>query len=124
MDNNGVKAAAQTYLDACYESDGDKFRAVFHESAHVYGYNEKGGLYDRTKDEFVAFVEGRKTPDYKPSFPREEEILSIDFTDEKTAVVRLKVRVRDMMFSDILCFMCLDGKWTIISKLYTGAPIA
>ena len=123
MDTTKIKAAAQTYLDACYESDGDKFREVFHENAHVYGFNEKGELSDRTKDEFIGFVEGRKTPSYKPSFPRQEEILSIEFADDKTAVVRLKVRVMNMMFSDILGFMCLDGKWKIISKLYTGAPI-
>jgi len=29
MDINEVKAAAQIYLDACYESDGDKWMCCF-----------------------------------------------------------------------------------------------
>jgi len=123
MDTTKIKAAAQTYLDACYESNCDKFREVFHDAAHIYGAGEKGELIDMTKNEFINFVESKKTPGYKPTFPRQEEILSIEFADEKTASVRLKVRIMNMMFSDSLSFMCLDGKWVIISKLYAGAPI-
>ena len=123
MENTEIKALAQTYLDACYESNVDKFKEVFHEVAHVYGYDEKGQLNDRTKDEFISYVENKTPQGYRPEFPRQEEIVSIELANEKTAVVCLKVRVMNMMFSDILSLMHLDGKWKIISKVYTGAPI-
>ena len=123
MDAKEIKLAVQTYLDACYESDGDKFREVFHDVANIYGHAEDGSLGAKTKAEFISFVESKKPPGYTPDFPRTEEILSIEFSDEKTAVVRLKVRVAALMFSDILCFMCLGGKWKIISKVYTGKPV-
>ncbi|MCL2226151.1 MAG: nuclear transport factor 2 family protein [Oscillospiraceae bacterium] len=122
MDATGVRAAAQTYLDACYESDVGKFREVFNEAAHVYGHIGEGALNDMPIDAFAKFVEAGAPPGYKPDFPRQEEILAIDFTGEDTAVVRLKVRLGEIMFTDILSFIRIGGKWTIIAKLYSGEP--
>ena len=123
MEISEIKTIAQTYLDACYEGDANKFREVFHEAAHVYGYDEKGELYDRTKEEFINFVEAKKASGQKPTHPRQAEILSIECSSDKTAAVRLKVRVMNTVFSDILSLMQLDGKWKIISKVYTGEAV-
>ena len=123
MDTSEIKSVIQNYLTACYESSREGFREVLHDAAHVYGIVEGGGFLDRDKEAFVKYIESVNPDGAKPDFPRQDEVLSIEFTGEETAVVRLKVRVRNIMFTDILSFIRLDGKWTIISKLYSGVLI-
>ena len=123
MDTSEIKKVLQTYLTACHESSGEKMREAFHDEAHVYGHDEGNALRDRDKEAFIRLVEAGKTDGSDPGFPRQDEILSIDFTGEATAVARVKVRVRNTMFTDVLSLIRLDGKWSIISKLYAGVPI-
>jgi hypothetical protein len=121
MDTTEIKKAIQLYFDGAYEGNGDKIAEVFHDAAHVYGHAEDGSLADTPKDAFVSRVASR--PADAPAFPREDEILSIDFISEDTAVVRIKIRVHSRRFTDILCFMKLNGKWCIISKVFSGETI-
>ena len=124
MDGNEIKAVIQTYFDAGYECNGEKMREAFHGVAHIYGHDEGGTLNDMDKEAFIKLVESGKPGMPESKYPRQEEIISIDFTGEDTAVARVKLRVGNIMFTDILSFMRLDGKWSIISKLYAGAPIS
>ena len=123
MDSTEIKGIIQTYFDASYESSGEKMAKVFHDAAHIYGHGEDGALRDMDKDFFVNLV-GTPKPDVAGSaYPRQDEILSIDFTGENTAVARVKLRVGNILFTDMLCFMRLDGKWGVISKVFSGVPI-
>ena len=124
MDSQEIKTVIQAYFDAGYESSGEKMREVFHNVAHVYGQDKDGTLNDMDKEEFIKLVESGKSGTSKSDYPRQEEIISIDFTGEDTAVARVKLRVGDIMFTDVLGFIRLDSKWTIISKLYSGVPIS
>jgi hypothetical protein len=120
MDVNEIKKVIQAYFDTGYASDGAGMSEVFHDAAHLYSRGEDGSLIDWNKDFFIKLV-GSGAPD--PGYPRYDEILSIDFTGENTAVARVKVRVQDTIYTDILCFIYLDGKWRIISKVFTGVPV-
>ena len=123
MDSNEIKEVIQMYFDASYESNGEKMARVFHEPAHIYGHGEDGSLDDMSKDFFVKLV-GTPRPDAPATgYPRQDEILSIDFTGENTAVARVKLRVGNILFTDMLCFMRLNGNWGIISKVCSGVPI-
>jgi len=123
MDTSEIKSVIQNYFNACFESSGERFREVFHDAAHIYSGGEGGALNDRDREAFISYVEARKSSGPTPDFPRQEEILSIDFVDENTAVARVKVRVGGMLFTDILSFIRFDGKWMIISKVYSGVPV-
>jgi hypothetical protein len=121
MDANEIKKVIQIYLDGCYAADGGAMADVFHDVAHVYAPGEDGTLVEWDKKAFVALVDGQDGGAVA-GWPRYDEILSIDFTGENTAVARAKVRVSDMIYTDILCFMRLDGKWGVISKVFEGVP--
>jgi len=123
MDNSKIREVIQTYFDASYESSREKMAQVFHDAAHIYGRTENGSLNDMDKGFFVKLV--ATPPDNTPgrAYAREDEILSIDFTGDNTAVARVKLRVGDIRFTDMLCFMCLDGKWGVISKVFSGVPV-
>ena len=123
MDSTEIKGIIQTYFDASFESSGEKMAQVFHGVAHIYGHGENGALIDMDKEFFVNLV-GTPRPDSTESaYPRQDEILSIDFTGENTAVARVKLRVRNTLFTDMLCFMRLNGKWGVISKVFSGVPV-
>ena len=122
MDTNGLKAAIQLYFDACYEDDEEKMREVFHSAAHVYGHIDGGAFKDSDLETFIKVA--TKPPGApRPDHPRKDEIISIDFTGENTAVARVSLRTDVKFYTDILSFIRLDGKWTIISKLFSGVPI-
>ncbi|MCL2126556.1 MAG: nuclear transport factor 2 family protein [Oscillospiraceae bacterium] len=123
MDKNEIIGVIQTYFDASFESSGEKMARVFHDAAHIYGLGEDGKLADMPKDFFVKMV-GTARPDApKLEYPRDDEIISIDFTGDNTAVARVKLRVGKTMFTDMLCFLKLDGKWGVISKVYSGVQV-
>jgi len=117
MDTSEIKAVIQRYFDAGFDCDGGKIREVFHSAAHVYGVDEAGALRDRDRETFAGIVETPKLP-----YPRQDEILPIDFLGEDTDVARVRTRIGDVMYTDNLSFLRLDGKWTIISKIASGKP--
>ena len=120
MDTNEIREVIQAYFDTGYFSDGEGMSKVFHDAAHLYSRGEDGNLVDWSKEFFVNLVGSGSS---EPGYPRYDEILSIDFTGENTAVARVKVRVMDTIYTDILCFLRLNGKWGIISKVFTGVRV-
>jgi len=118
MDEQGVREAIQGYFDAGDEINGDKMREVFYDIAHLYACGEDGELLAWDMDTFIGIMETNL-----PGYPPCNEIISIDFTSEDTAVARVKVRVMDTLYTDILSFIRLDGKWKVIAKVFAGVPV-
>ena len=116
-----IEAVIKLYFDASYEGNGEKMAQVFHREAHIYGRSQDGALVDTLKDAFVQRV-GAPRPADRPVFPRHEEIISIDFTGEHTAVARVKLRVGNTLYTDVLSFMELEGRWAVIAKVLSGVP--
>ena len=123
MDSTEIKAVIQTYFNASYESSGEKMSQVFHSAAHIYGHGEAGSLNDMDKSTFVKLVGTPRPESHKREYPRQDEIISIDFTGENTAVARVKLRVGNTLFTDMLCFMRIENKWGVISKVFSGVPV-
>jgi len=123
-DMNEIKRIIQTYFDASFEGSGEKMAQVFHSAAHIYGHGANGELNDMPKDFFVNLVGTPRPGMPKPEYPRQDEILAIDFTGENTASARVMLRVGTTLFTDMLCFMRLDGKWGVISKVFSGVQVS
>ena len=117
MNENEIRDALQIYFDSNNESDESRMAEVFHDSAHLYQHGEDGNLLDWDKDFFMGIMASAKEAVAECTSPTINEIISIDFTSEKTAVARVKVNVLDVIYTDILSFICIDGRWWIISKL-------
>ena len=121
MDRKEIELLIQDYFDASYESDGQKIGPVFHDAAHIYRRAEDGTLMDVDKDAFIERVSSGKAYE---SYPRQDEIISIEFTGDYSAVAIVKLRVRETMFTDILAFIKLQDKWSVIAKLASAAPVS
>jgi len=124
MDSNEIKAVIQIYFDSCFEGSGEKMGGILNNAAHVYGHGRGGVFVDMDRDAFLKIIGPAESGAPRPEYPRQDEILSIDFTGENTAIARVKIRVGDILFTDILSFIRLEGKWTIISKLFSGVPVS
>jgi len=123
MDTTAIKELLQLYFDASFESDGEKMAKVFHDAAHIYGHGGDGDLADAPKAPFVTMVSSFPPGSSDPAFVRDDEILSIDFTGENTAIARVRLRMENIVFTDVLSLICIGGNWSVISKLYSGVPI-
>jgi len=123
MDREKIEELLQMYFNASYEHKGELMLEVFHDPAHIYGLTADGALTDTKRDDFATRVSSHKTESPEVKFPRYNEIISIDFTGDNTAVAKVKLRVMNTLFTDILSFMRVDGKWGIISKVLAGVPV-
>lgn len=117
MDSKEIKELIQVYFDANYETDANKITKVFHENANVYGHDEKGNYGHMDKTAFLKLIDSLPAD---PSAPRKDELLSLDFIGGNAAVARVRIRMGNMIYTDILNFIRLEGKWGIVTKIYSG----
>ena len=120
MNNSEIKDVIQLYFNANFDANEKKIAEIFHDLAHIYGFGKNGAFAHMDKAAFVKKIESNE-----PNAPdaRFGEILSIDFLGEFAAVARVKIRVGDMLYTDSLNFLYLEGKWTIIAKVFSGVPV-
>lgn len=111
-----IRAAAQTYLDALFFGDVERFRSVFHPQAQLFSATE-GTLVNLSLEAYLKLVANRPSPQAKGD-RRQDEILSISAGSPTTAHVRVKDVYLPKRFVDDLTFVLLDGKWQIVSKVW------
>lgn len=113
---SSVEAVVQSYFDGLYEGDAEKLGDVFHPSADLRCV-EKGELKILTVPDWLAWV--RKRPSAKAEGkPREDFIVTIDRSDDKTAFIKVKCQLPPRFFTDYLVAMKLGDGWQIVSKSY------
>jgi hypothetical protein len=115
-DRSSVEAVVQGYFDALYDGDADKLSAIFHPTADLR-WVENGDLKILTMADWLAWV--RKRPSARSEDkPRDDVILTIDRSDDNTALVKVRCQLPPRYFTDYLVVMKLTGGWQIVSKSY------
>jgi 4-oxalocrotonate tautomerase len=115
-------AAMQLYFDGFYEGDLDTLKQVFHPDCHLIS-GTGGSLVNEPMADVYARVAGRVSP-ARNGQPRYDRILSIDLAGPETALVTCRMAVEPKLFTDYLNFVKLDGRWRIVSKVFTWVPVA
>ncbi len=90
-DVSALRALAQTYFDAAYEMDAEKFASIFHPSSSVTKVAEDGSLSVTPIAAWLAAVRNAQAPQQQ-GFQREDQLLSID-AESDLALLKLKLRV-------------------------------
>ena len=116
-DIRALQALAQTYLDAAYEMDADKFAAVFHHSSSVTKVGEDGNVSVTPIETWLSAIRNTQAPK-QLAVERRDEILSIDVVRE-LALLKLKLQIPPRYFTDMLCCLRVDGTWKIAQKVLT-----
>ena len=115
-DRSTIDKVIQLYFDGLYEGDADKIGEAFHPSADLR-WVEKGELQVLTVPDWLDRV--RKRPSAKAEGkPREDFVVTMDRSDEKTAFVKVKCQLPPRYFTDYLVALKLADGWRIVSKSY------
>ena len=115
-DERTLRGVAQTYLDAAYEMDGDKFASVFHPASSVTKVGEDGTVSVTPLAVWLAAVRNMKSPKQQ-GVERRDEISSVDVAQD-LAVVKLKFQIPPRHFTDLLSCLKVDGTWKVVQKVF------
>ncbi len=115
-----IAEALENYFSGFYEGDVETLEKIFHPSAHLYAATE-GPLTDRDMEQVYEGVRSRQSSASR-GFQRFDRILSIDQSGPEAAIAKVQIALGDQLYTDFLNLLKLDGRWQIISKVYTGEP--
>ena len=115
-DFTAIEALAQTYFDALYEGDVDKFAGIFHPQARLFSVGG-GETVILDVPTYLSIVGGRESPAQRGDH-REDILLSIDRPTPSTGHIRVCELFLPKRFTDELTLMKCDGKWSIVSKVW------
>ncbi len=114
-DVRALRSLAQTYLDAAYEMDADKFASIFHPLSSVTRVGDDGNVGITPIATWLAAVRNIKAPKDQ-GLQRQDQILSID-VEKELAVVKLKLQIPPRHFTDMLSCLKVNGTWKIVQKV-------
>ena len=117
-DVSALRSLAQTYLDAAYEMDAEKFASIFHPSSSVTKVADDGNLAVTPIGSWLAAVRNMQAPKQQ-GFEREDQILSVD-VESDIALLKLKLRIPPRSFTDLLSCLKVNGSWKIVQKVMTS----
>lgn len=118
IDIPALRSLAETYFDAAYEMDAEKFASILHPSSSVTKVGEDGNVSVTPIATWLAAVRNMKAPKQQ-GFARDDQILSIDVENE-LAVVKVKLQVPPRIFTDMLSCLKVHGTWKIVQKVMTS----
>jgi hypothetical protein len=114
-DIRALTAIAQTYFDAAYEMDAEKFASIFHRSCAVTRVGDDGNVSVTPLETWLAGVRNMKAPKLQ-GLERHDEIVSIDVARE-IALLKLKLQIPPRYFTDMLSCLKVNGAWKIVQKV-------
>ena len=116
-DIRALRAVAQTYFDAAYEMDADKFASIFHHTSSVTKIGDDGEVSVTSIGAWLAAVRNMQAPKQR-GLERHDEVLSIDVVRE-LALVKLQLQIQPRYFTDLLSCLKVNGSWKIVQKVMT-----
>ncbi|WP_087015718.1 nuclear transport factor 2 family protein [Leucobacter sp. 7(1)] len=113
--HTGVKAAVQLYIDGCAAADPSRVADAFDAGAVMWGY--LGSEYvTMTGAEFATQVVGTAVP-AGPEY--RAEIQRIEVTGKVASAVLVESGFLGADFRNELGLVERDGRWRIVSKVFT-----
>jgi hypothetical protein len=113
-DRQAIEAVVHLYVEGMTFANEAALRKAFHPKCAVIGHYERSVEWS-TRDEFIAAIvaEGSAPPGTQPHM----DIQTLDVIGD-AASVRVSDDFAGMRFTDYLSMLKIDGRWTIVNKLY------
>lgn len=108
--------AVETYCGALHNCDIDLFDRVFHPTASLFDADEKRITVESVA-EFRKSVAARQSPASVGQSP-DNDIIMIDWLSDKSAVVKLRIKIHANTFIDHLNFTFDGIKFMIVAKVW------
>ncbi len=104
------------YFKGIYEGDIDLLKTIYYENTLLFG-DVKGQPYFKTLEQYLDGVKNRQSVKDSGK-PFSGEIIGIDVINS-IAVVKLRVKMYDFNYFELLSFHKFDNKWRIVTKMLT-----
>lgn len=117
-DVSALQSIAQSYFDAAYEMDAQKFASLFDPSSSVTRIGDDGRVSVTPIAAWLTAVRNMTSPKQQ-GFERDDQILSID-VEKGLAVLKIRLQVQPRIFTDMLSCMQVNGTWKIVQKVMTS----
>ena len=117
-DVRALRSLAQTYFDAAYEMDADKFASIFHRTSAVTKVGGDGEVSVTPIATWLEAVRAMNAPK-EQGLERHDQIISIDVEGD-LALVKLKFQIPPRHFTDMLSCLKTNGTWAIVQKVMTS----
>ena len=111
-----IEDALQAYFDMLYTADPELMRHVFHPRA-VYATADVSPARIYSVDEYAEILRKREAP-AASNAPREDHIDRVEFIGENTALAKVRCRIGDQAYVDVLSFIKQAGTWQLIAKIF------
>lgn len=116
-DDRALRSLAQTYFDAAYEMDADKFASVFHPSSSVTKVGDDGNVSVTPIAVWLSAVRNMTAPKQQ-GLERDDRIVSID-VERELALLKVELQIPPRHFTDMLSCLKDNGTWKIVQKVMT-----
>jgi hypothetical protein len=113
-EEQAIHAVIHLYVDGMAFANEAALKKAFHPQASIIG-NYQGAVEWMSRDDFIAAIlaEPAAAPGTQPLM----EIETIDIEGD-AAIAKVVDEFAGLRFSDYLSFLKIDGRWTIVNKLY------
>ena len=113
---SAIVAVVQDYFLGTYHGDPARIRAAFYGDAEISG-SFKGQIVTWNLQQFIDRIMSMPIPAHQNAL-FDKHILFVDQMNE-AAVVRAKVSVAGIVFTDYISLLKIDGQWKIRNKIFT-----
>jgi hypothetical protein len=107
-----VNAIVQDYFDGLHYGDVTKLRAIFHPDAFLKAPGSR-----RSLEQWLSAVASRPVPSQQGR-SYEFKLLSIEIIKDQ-AMLKLECPLFEHRYMDFLGLLKEDGRWKIVTKMYT-----
>lgn len=121
-DVRALRSLAQTYFDAAYEMDAEKFASIFHPASSVTKIGDDGNVSVTPIATWLTAVRNMKAPQ-EQGFGRDDKIIVID-VERELALLKVKLQIPPRYFTDVLSCLKVGGTWKIVQKVMMFENVA
>ena len=112
-----IEKTLNDYLQGTSLAKPDQVREAFHADLNLYSVDQEAKLKVWKGSDYIAGFEGAEPSN------RLGKIVAIDFeNDAAIAKAEISYPNSPLVFIDYFMLLKVDGKWTIIHKMYTRKP--
>jgi len=117
----GLIALAQTYFDAAYEMDADKFAPLFSPAASITRRGDEDSVLVAALPAWLDAVRGLTSP-RDAGVARADAILAVAMTGDM-AMLKLRLRMPSGEVTGLLSCFNLGGRWQIVQKVFAAQAL-
>jgi hypothetical protein len=118
-EDTAIRETIQHYFQGHATGQGEHFRKAFHPDAKLF-FIRDGRLTQWTSEEYIARASGKPAAD---EAQRKRIIDSIDISGN-AAIVKVTLDYPNVVFTDYMSLLKIEGQWKIINKTFYAKPRA